>query len=432
MNVHILSDTPRASSAYANITRNLASGLAERGHSITITGFLNGYENFHGINVLPLSTPFSPPQVQFSKNLTSSKAEVLICIFEAYGQFSIYSQMFSPTFFWVPLEGEGVTENMKQTLGSGTNTVPMSNAGKNQLESAHVQCRDAIYPGYDPSIFTKNPVPVCIYSMDIYQQRQNPKLLSERGCWHCTGNKSGCKYYENERITLRIAGKEFSGPLHALEKVKNNFGAQYVIGCVAQNTTRKRFERLIEAFSKMNTKDALLHLHTRPVSREGIDFNKIVKEFNVQERVVFSYSDNPVFGISDHGMNQLYNYFDFSVTASSYEGFGMPVLESESIGKAQVAPACATFPELLGNNERGLLASIATKVLEPDGFTRSLVDIENLAEKMDMLCTDPGLRRRLGDAGAIFAGQFTWAKVVRRWDELLSEIEEQQRLSIRR
>lgn len=432
MKVHILSDTPRATSAYANITRNLAPGLVERGHDVTITGFLNGYENFQGINVLPLATPFSHPQVQFANNLKNSKAEILICIHEAHTDTAMYSQMFQPTFFWVPVEGEGISHHMKQILQSSTiaGVVPMSLIGKKQLETENVACRETIYPGYDPFVFSRKIKPQCKWSQDIYHQMQDARKLSERGCFKCEGTKEGCTFFENERIILNIGGKEFSGNIQTVNRIKDNLGAEFVIGCVAQNVgLRKRLERLIEAFSKMeNRNECLLHLHSFPASQGGLNLFEIAKKFNVLDRIIFSYSENPVFGISDHGMNLLYNYFDIHATASSYEGFGMPVLESEALGLPQVAPACGTFPELLGENERGLLADIATSSMDADGITRSLVDTGSLADKMDILYSDADLRKKLGASGAEWAKQFTWDKIVKQWDTLLLEVEENARM----
>lgn len=426
MNVHILSDTPRATSAYASINRNLSLGLVDRGHNITITGFLNGYENWKGINVLPLGTPFTHPQTQFANNLKSSKAEILLCIHEAHADTNIYSQMFSPTFFWVPVEGEGILSHMKRDLTSPSiaGVVPMSQIGKTQLESVGVKCRDAIYPGWDPGIFTNKPKPYCKWSIDIYRQMQDVRKLSERGCFTCKGEKEGCSHFEHERINLNFGVKEFSGNIQTINRIRDNLGAEFVIGCVAQNVgTRKRLERLIEAFSVMETKDALLHLHTLPVSQRGFNLFEIARKYGVLDRIVFSYGETAVYGISDCGMNLLYNYFDIHATASGYEGFGMPVMESAAVGTPLVAPASGTFPELLGENERGLLASIAATAMDADGITRSLVDIESLADKMDALCMDSGLRQKLGDAGATWAKQFTWDKIVNQWNTLIMETE---------
>lgn len=339
--------------------------------------------------------------------------------------------MFSPAFFWVPVEGHGILPHMSRDLKSPAlaGVVTMSHDGKRELAAEGIES-SVTYPGYDPLVFTKNPKPHCKWSQDIYRQMQDPRVLSERGCFSCEKIKEDCKYFEQERMTVNIAGREFSGSLSALDKIRDNLGAEFVIGCVAQNVgTRKRLERLIEAFSKTeNRKESFLHLHTLPVSQRGFNLFEIARKFNVLDRIIFSYGETAVYGISDPGMNMLYNYFDTHATASGYEGFGMPVLESEALGLPQVAPASGTFPELLGENERGLLADIATSSMDADGITRSLVDTGSLAEKMDILYSDTGLRKKLGASGAEWAKQYTWDKIVKQWDTLLSETEERMRI----
>ncbi len=327
--------------------------------------------------------------------------------------------MFSPAFFWVPVEGEGLPPHMSRALASPSiaKVVAMSFAGKKELGKAGIES-EVIYPGVDTNIFTNDIKPYCKWSLDIYQQ--DARKLSKRGCYECDGRKE-CPHFEEEKIKLNING-EFTGSISSISRIKDNLGAEFVIGCVAQNIgTRKRLERLIEAFSLMENRNALLHLHTLPYSTRGLNLPGLVKKHKVADRVVFSYSDNPVYGISDHGMNLLYNYFDIHATASGFEGFGLPVLESMSTGKPQAAPRCGTFPELLGESERGLLADIAASAMDADGITRALVDVNSLAETMDTFCSDPDMRKKLGDAGAEWARQYTWDKVVQQWDALLLE-----------
>ena len=108
----------------------------------------------------------------------------------------------------------------------------------------------------------------------------------------------------------------------------------------------------------------------------------------------------------------------------------MPVLESEAVGKPVVAPHSGTFPELLGEDERGLLASVSTSCMDADGITRSLVDTGDMAEKMDILCSDADLRVRLGMAGEKWAKQYTWDNIVKQWDTLLYESEEKVRTTM--
>ena len=381
------------------------------------------------MNIMPLATPFTSAEEQFASNLRSSKAEALICIHEAHKYQNKYSQMFSPTYFWVPVEGEGSPNHMIRDMQYPTikKVISQSTRGKKELESKGVSC-NVIYPGYDPSVFTDNQTfPRCKYSLDMYQKTTDIRMLIRNRCIDCNCTEKGCGFFENERMIINVGGEEQKIPIHRINEVKDSMGAEFIIGCVAQNIgTRKKIERLIEAFSKMeNKKECLLHLHTLPNSLKSvIDLHKVTKLWNVDDRVIFSYGMNAVEGISDHGMNYLYNYFDIHATATSFEGFGMPILESMAVGKAQVVPACGTGTELIGDNERGLLASIDKIVIEED-LLRGIVNIESMADKMDALFISRHLRNKLGTAGKEWAKQFTWDKVALKWDQVLNQGQEQ-------
>jgi glycosyltransferase involved in cell wall biosynthesis len=377
------------------------------------------------MNVMPLATPFTSSEEQFASNLRLSKAEALICIHEAHKYQNKYSQMFSPTYFWVPVEGEGSPNYMIRDLQYSTikNVISQSTIGKKELESKGVSC-NVIYPGYDPSVFTDNqPSPRCKYSIDMYQKSADLRMLIRNRCIDCNCMENECVFFENESMIINVGGEEQNIHIHRINEIKDIIGAEFIIGCVAQNIgTRKKIERLIEAFSKMeNKKECLLHLHTLPNSLKSvIDLNKVAKLWNVSDRVIFSYGLNVVEGISDYGMNNLYNYFDIHATATSYEGFGMPILESMAVGKPQVVPACGTGPELIGDNDRGLLASIDKMVIEED-LLRGIVNIESMADKMDALFISKFLRNKLGTTGKEWAKQFTWDKVALKWDQLLNQ-----------
>lgn len=423
MNVHILSDSPKGTSAYASMARNLAIGLTECGHEVSITGFQTYFapENFAGIKVFPLLNPTEPdnPQLdQFKKNLKKTKADALICIFQADSHFNIYPMMKTPAYFWVPVEGEGLPPVMSNDLKApNIHVVSQTYAGQKELSTEGIDSR-VIYPGWDSQAFTRNPEPYCKWSTGLHRQTQDPILLTTRGCWDCKGTKEGCRYFEEEQIIINHRGEEFSGIISDVSKLKENLGAEFVVGCIATNMgMRKRLERLIEAFALFNkdNRDSLLHIHTSLSSR-GIPLLDIINKHKILDSVVLSYGEYP-FGISDYAINQLYNYFDINATASGAEGFGLTHLESMAIGCPQVAPNFGSFPELLGENERGLLASVAATQLTENGTTRCLVDIESLADKMGALCSSPNLRNKLGTAGVEWAKQFTWDKVVKQWDK---------------
>ncbi|MDD3813227.1 MAG: glycosyltransferase [Desulfocapsaceae bacterium] len=431
MKIHILSDSPRGTSAYAGMARNLALGLSGCGYEVSITGFQTFFapEYFENIQVFPLLNPTDPgdPQIdQLKKNLKKSNADALICIYQADSHFNIYSLLKNPTYFWVPVEGEGIPQIMGSDLkAANMHVISQTYAGQKELAQEHIES-SVIYPGWNPEIFTEHPEPHCKWSIECHRQAQNQDLLSNRGCRGCKGSMSeDCRHFEEEQIIINHREEEFYGKISDVTMLKDNLGIDFVVGCVATNMgLRKRLERLIESFALFNKdyRDSLLHIHTS-LSLHGLPLIDLIKKQNILNNVVLSYGEYP-FSISDNAINQFYNYFDINATASGAEGFGKTHLESMAIGKAQVAPNFGSFPELLGENERGLLASVAATHMTENGTTRCLVDTDSLADKMEALCTNPGFRHKLGNAGQEWAKQFTWDKIVQQWDEVLGRTKE--------
>jgi len=431
MNVHILADSPGGVSSYASMARNLATGLKERGHNITITGFQTYFrpENYRGITVLPLLNPTEPddPQVdQFRKNLKKSKAEVLICIHEAYSHWSLFAKQFSPSYIWVPVEGKGITPLMKETFQT-VGAVSQSYFGQKELAGEGIDST-VVYPGWDPGIFTQDTKPYCKWSTDLHRQEGKQEDLANRGCYYCPGVYEKChdRYYEEETIIIKHCRKESTRSISSIPDLRDELGAGYVIGCVANNIgKRKNIEALIKSFSMMeNRKEAILHIHTA-ISTRGEPVSFLAEQAGVGDRVVVSYGEYQ-FSISDRAMNHIYNNFDIYSSASRAEGFGIAQLESMGCGVPQVAPAFGTFPELLGENERGFLASVDKIIPALNGTSWCEINPESLADKMDALFINPWIRIKMGKDAAKWAKQYTWDKVVEQWDGLLGRLTEKE------
>ncbi len=82
---------------------------------------------------------------------------------------------------------------------------------------------------------------------------------------------------------------------------------------------------------------------------------------------------------------------------SSYEGFGIPVLEAMSRHCPVIASDATALPEVVGT--AGLLVGA--------------YDVDGWAAGMSDLLADPARRDRLGDLGYQRAGEFTWDRSVR-------------------
>jgi len=105
--------------------------------------------------------------------------------------------------------------------------------------------------------------------------------------------------------------------------------------------------------------------------------------------------------VPEEDMPGLYSGASCLVTASRYEGFGLPALEAVACGTPVVGYQVGALPEAAGPG--GLLV--------PDGR------IEALIEAVQSVCDDPQLRTRLSAEGRRHAAGFSWRKNAEKtWD----------------
>lgn len=108
-------------------------------------------------------------------------------------------------------------------------------------------------------------------------------------------------------------------------------------------------------------------------------------------------------------MEQLYQEASVFVLSSRYEGFGLVLIEAMSQGCA-----CVTTDykgrqmEILGSDDCGL-------VCPPE-------DVEALADALQRVMTDDGLRHRLQENAIVRSRYFLPTNIVKRWDRLLADV----------
>ncbi len=95
---------------------------------------------------------------------------------------------------------------------------------------------------------------------------------------------------------------------------------------------------------------------------------------------------------------QAYAEADILVLPSLFEPFGIVLLEAMATGLPVVASRVGGVPEVMEDGKTGFL-------VQP-GNARAL------AEALDLLLSDPALRRRMGRAGRIRAAEYSWDRIL--------------------
>jgi glycosyltransferase involved in cell wall biosynthesis len=162
-------------------------------------------------------------------------------------------------------------------------------------------------------------------------------------------------------------------------------GKKFFLG-VGVGSSNKNIETVLAAFLKAKLGDTLLVLTgKRDASVHG------------QMTVVQSENVRNVGYVSDPELRTLYEHALALVFPSRYEGFGLPAAEAMTIGCPVVISDQAALVEVCS-----------------DAALRCGVDdVEKLAEHLQALNSDAGLRTRLAAAGRERARRFTWAATAR-------------------
>jgi len=168
---------------------------------------------------------------------------------------------------------------------------------------------------------------------------------------------------------------------------------------VGKPTERRRLTALLRAYAELRKEGAIAHkLLIAGADLPGTSpFRRAIAELGIERDVV-------VRGYVSHDeMPLLYNAIDLLLYPSSYEGFGMPVLEAMACGTPVIALDNTAFPEFAGG----------VALLLKDG------EVETLKHGMRTVLGDRALRERMAADGPKRAAAYDWKIVTRRYLELM-------------
>jgi glycosyltransferase involved in cell wall biosynthesis len=176
------------------------------------------------------------------------------------------------------------------------------------------------------------------------------------------------------------------------------------IAYVGKPTERRNLTPLLRAFARLRAERNLSHRML--IVGAGLPgssrFREVIRELALDEHVVVrDYATHDV-------MPFVYNAAALFVYPSSYEGFGMPVLEAMACGTPTIALNNTAFPEFAGGVAH----------LLPDAR------VDTLVEGMHAILRDPAWRARMAVEGPRRAAAYDWRIITRRYLDLLIPIAE--------
>lgn len=167
---------------------------------------------------------------------------------------------------------------------------------------------------------------------------------------------------------------------------------------VGKPTERRNLSALIRAFAELKKSGYPHKFLICGAALPGTSpFRRVIDELGLQSEVfVLDY-------VTHDEMPLVYNAASLFIYPSSYEGFGMPVLEAMACGAPVIALDNTAFPEFAG------------------GIAHLLKDakVETLREGMAAVLNDAAWRRQMAENGPRRAAAYDWRIVTRRYLDLM-------------
>ncbi|MEU8693809.1 glycogen synthase [Streptomyces sp. NPDC048665] len=176
-----------------------------------------------------------------------------------------------------------------------------------------------------------------------------------------------------------------------------------VVACVARLTRQKGLLHLLRAAPHLTPGTQLVMCVSAP------DTPDLAEEFAVLAREVTGKGADVVLveePLSRDALRQLLSHADVFACPSVYEPMGIVNLEAMACGTPVVATAVGGIPEVVADEETGLLVPLVT---DEEAFAK------DLAARVDELLADPERARRMGREGRRRAEvRFSWAAAAAR------------------
>jgi glycosyltransferase involved in cell wall biosynthesis len=163
--------------------------------------------------------------------------------------------------------------------------------------------------------------------------------------------------------------------------------------CLGASDARKNLPLLVRSFARSGTAKDVQLVFAGPISaRQRVTLDRIIQAANLAGRVhVLGYVEETL-------LLALYRQCLAYVFPSSYEGFGLPILEAMACGAPTLTSSMSSLAEVAGD-----AALILADVAE-----------DSLASGIARMVSDRALRRALRERGLLHVKGFTWERCARQ------------------
>jgi len=290
--------------------------------------------------------------------------------------------------------------------------------------------------------YTPIDAPLDEYTLEINQALQTAKAIIAMSKY---GEKQIRKVIKDKKVYMVYHGidTDLFRPLEGKGGLRKAFGLPEdatIFGFVGQNESeRKDIPGLLKAFSIFleNNRDADAYLvvwsGVKPTPGRAFDLARLARRYGIDKRVLFPSQDDYTAVYSYDFMPNIYQVMDWYVTASSGEGFGIPMAEAMACGVPIIAPNNSSHTELVNDEPhapRGILVDTSwtrPTLWTPTHQEYSFVDPNELADAMAVAYNaNP---EGYGKNARAFAEQvLSWERIMPQWAGVIHDLENELKL----